>query len=196
MGELPMKCIEAQQMVKGYLEHQLSDRQLEQFLEHVENCPECYDELEIYYTIYRMLKQPENASGTDEYNFKGKLNEDMKSARRYLRVRKTYRLFRYVVISLAEILLIGSLVTGLELRREGDRRRTTLYRVLYGYHLPYGETPETETETESGSAGAGKERETGPEEEIRRAKPEAEIRGAKPEAEIRAAEPEKESRSR
>lgn len=30
-----MKCIEAQQMVKPYIEGQLSDRQLEQFLEHV-----------------------------------------------------------------------------------------------------------------------------------------------------------------
>ena len=40
-----MKCIEAQQLIKPYLKKELSDRELERFLDHVENCPECYDEL-------------------------------------------------------------------------------------------------------------------------------------------------------
>ncbi len=142
-----MKCIECQQMVKPYLENRLPDKDLEQFLDHVENCPACYEELEIYYTIYEMLKSPEDEteSDPDEYNFERKLKENMKSARRYLYMRKAYRLFRYVAIAFAEVLLVCTLVTGLEIRRDGDQKRTTLYRLLYGI-------PPEETERESESA--------------------------------------------
>ena len=39
-----MDCIRAQQLIKGYMEGQLSDRDLEAFLDHVEGCRKCYDD--------------------------------------------------------------------------------------------------------------------------------------------------------
>lgn len=127
-----MKCIEAQKLVKPYLEKELSDKQLEQFLDHVESCGECYDELEIYFFIYETLggaalEEPE----AEEYDFKEKLKKDIKNSRRYLRVRKTYRFFRYAVIVLAELLLIGAVITGIELRGEMGSRGTTIYKWMY-----------------------------------------------------------------
>ena len=44
-----MNCQTAESMVNRYIEHDLSVDELEDFLEHVENCPSCYDELETYY---------------------------------------------------------------------------------------------------------------------------------------------------
>ena len=41
-----MNCQTAESMVNRYIEHDLSVDELEDFLEHVENCPSCYDELE------------------------------------------------------------------------------------------------------------------------------------------------------
>ena len=41
-----MNCQTAESMVNRYIEHDLSVDELENFLEHVENCPSCYDELE------------------------------------------------------------------------------------------------------------------------------------------------------
>ena len=42
-----MNCQTAESMVNRYIEHDLSVDELEDFLEHVENCPSCYDELKL-----------------------------------------------------------------------------------------------------------------------------------------------------
>lgn len=140
-----MKCIEAQQLVKPYLQKQLSDRELEQFLDHVENCPECYDELEIYFVIYEALEDSRETHGADKYNFQEKLKQDIKNSRRYLHLRRAYRLFRYAVVLLAEVLLVFAILTGVEMMGEEGSRGTTIYRFLYGGQ----EETETETETEA-----------------------------------------------
>ena len=50
-----MNCVTSQQMIRAYLDGYLSDRELEEFLNHVQTCPDCFDELEVYYSIYRTL---------------------------------------------------------------------------------------------------------------------------------------------
>ncbi|MDD2958396.1 MAG: hypothetical protein PHR92_07700 [Lachnospiraceae bacterium] len=127
-----MKCIEAQQLVKPYLEKQLSDKELEHFLDHVESCTECYDELEIYYSIYSTLEEHGEKKDPDEYNFKKKLNQDLKVSRRYLHLRKAYRFFRFMIVALAELLLVISVITGIEMLGENGSKGTTLYRLIYG----------------------------------------------------------------
>lgn len=136
-----MKCIEAQQLIKPYLKKELSDRELERFLDHVENCPECYDELEIYFVIYEALEDSGEEREADRYNFKEKLRQDIKNSRRYLHLRKAYRLFRYAAILAAEIVLLMAVITGAEMLGEEGSRGTTVYRIMYGEQ-------ESETETE------------------------------------------------
>ena len=46
-----MNCVDALSKIDDYIENRLSGRELEEFLEHVETCKECYDELEIHYII-------------------------------------------------------------------------------------------------------------------------------------------------
>ena len=41
-----MKCEEALTKIEAYINHTLNGRELEEFLEHVTSCQECYDELE------------------------------------------------------------------------------------------------------------------------------------------------------
>ncbi len=48
-----MDCVRAQKLIRPYLDGKLSDRELEEFLDHVETCPACHDELEIYFSIYQ-----------------------------------------------------------------------------------------------------------------------------------------------
>lgn len=142
-----MKCSEAQQLVKLYIEKQLSDREMEQFLEHVEHCPECYEELEIYFSIYETLGGADRNPDTDGFDFQGKLMEDIKNTRRYLYWRKAYRLFRFSIVLVAELLLLLTVLTSFELHGEKGSRGTTVYRIIYGYH---GDT-ESETHTETGN---------------------------------------------
>ena len=42
-----MTCKEAEQMVMPYINDELTDRELEAFLDHVYSCRSCYEELEI-----------------------------------------------------------------------------------------------------------------------------------------------------
>ena len=47
-----MDCKKAQSLVTAYIMRKLNDKDLEDFLEHVDSCEECYEELEIYYTVH------------------------------------------------------------------------------------------------------------------------------------------------
>ena len=44
-----MDCRTAESMVTRFIDHSLSMNELEGFLDHIEHCPSCYDELETYY---------------------------------------------------------------------------------------------------------------------------------------------------
>ncbi len=60
-----MTCKEVEQMIMPYINDELTDKQLGPFLEHINACKSCYEELEIYYTIYAGLSQldGENEAG-------------------------------------------------------------------------------------------------------------------------------------
>ena len=140
-----MKCSEAQQLVKLYIEKQLSDREMEQFLEHVEHCPECYEELEIYFSIYETLGVSDRNPDANGYDFRGKLIQDIKNTRRYLYWRKAYRPFRFAIVLVAELLLLLTVLTCFELHSEKGSKGTTVYLIIYGYQ----EDTESETQREN-----------------------------------------------
>lgn len=48
---------EAEQMVMPYINDELTDKELGPFLNHIYSCKSCYEELEIYYTLYAGLSQ-------------------------------------------------------------------------------------------------------------------------------------------
>ena len=58
-----MNCQTAESMVNRYIEHDLSVNELEDFLDHVENCPSCYDELETYFIVHAAMRQLDEESG-------------------------------------------------------------------------------------------------------------------------------------
>lgn len=75
-----MDCREAQSMIVPFIEDKLSIEQKEAFLEHIEHCSSCYDELEVYFIVYSGLKQLD-ADTPDISDFKGEL-------KRYIEVQK------------------------------------------------------------------------------------------------------------
>lgn len=46
-----MNCKEAEKMIPAFLVKQLNNRDLNEFLMHVEDCPECMEELTIQYLV-------------------------------------------------------------------------------------------------------------------------------------------------
>ena len=52
-----MTCIKAQSMIVSFVDNKLSIEELEEFLDHVNSCKTCREELEVYYTLLTAMKQ-------------------------------------------------------------------------------------------------------------------------------------------
>ncbi len=52
-----MNCIEAQRLIMPFINNKLDINQLEEFVEHVNSCPDCMEELEVYYVLLAGMKQ-------------------------------------------------------------------------------------------------------------------------------------------
>ncbi|OUQ18814.1 hypothetical protein B5E82_06935 [Lachnoclostridium sp. An138] len=86
-----MTCKEAEQMIMPYINDELTDKELEAFLEHVCSCGSCYEELEIYYTIYAGLAQLDGENeGQDMRNL---LQEALYISEQRVRGRKLFNVF-------------------------------------------------------------------------------------------------------
>lgn len=99
-------CREAEKMVMPYINHQLDEKELEQFLKHVRSCPVCREELEIYYTVSVGLKQLDNANGV--YDIAGSLEESMENAWLAVRTARLRKVICYAANTLnaASVLII------------------------------------------------------------------------------------------
>ena len=82
-----MECKHAQSLIPQYLTDRLSPGELEAFIRHVEECPECYDQLETYFLLNRALKFLDEENGTS-YNLKSLLVKDLKAKKHRLARRK------------------------------------------------------------------------------------------------------------
>lgn len=92
-----MECKEAERLVQAYIRNEIPPRKLEEFIEHVNQCPSCYDELETYYTIYFAIKYLDEDKHTS-YNIKNMLNENMK--KKLAQVKRQRRQKAALVVSL------------------------------------------------------------------------------------------------
>ena len=85
-----MNCQTAESMVTRYIEHDLSVEELESFLEHVENCPSCYDELETYFIVHAAIRQLDEESKDSTLDFRELLEEDIRKSKHYI-LKKKFR---------------------------------------------------------------------------------------------------------
>lgn len=101
-----MDCREAQKLVMPYIQDELTDRELEDFLEHIETCPACQEELEIYFMVSLGLKQLDE--GTGSFNMKQEMAEALENSYRRVSFVRTLKIACYAVNTLA---VVGVLTT-------------------------------------------------------------------------------------
>lgn len=99
-----MTCKEAESLVMPYIRSELTDEELQEFLEHIEHCPECREELEIYFTVDVGIKQLDSETGN--YNIKGALEAAIEQSRQRLLAVKGVKIARYAVSTLCVMALI------------------------------------------------------------------------------------------
>ena len=74
-----MDCKKTESLVMPYIRNELTDEDLEGFLEHIETCENCREELEIYYTVDVGIRQLDTDTGS--YNIKGALEAALVASR-------------------------------------------------------------------------------------------------------------------
>lgn len=82
-----MKCEEVLSRIDAYINDTLSYKEMEEFLEHIKGCPECYDELETYYTISVGTKYLEEEK-LESYNIPKMLKEDLREKEKFVQRRR------------------------------------------------------------------------------------------------------------
>lgn len=106
-------CKEAAKMVIPYIEGQLCDKDLRRFVSHIKDCPDCREELETYYIVYKGLMQLDEKEELP-MNIIEALNEDLENSGQHLRNMSLFYVLSEVVKWLVNIscsiLLIEKLI--------------------------------------------------------------------------------------
>ena len=79
-----LTCKEATKMVVPYIHRQLRDKELRRFISHIKECPDCREELETYYIVYKGLMQLDEREELP-MNIIEALNEDFADSEHYLK---------------------------------------------------------------------------------------------------------------
>lgn len=106
-----MKCEDAIKNMDRFVNHNMTTKELADFLEHIDSCPSCYEELETYYTVAIALHYLEKNDG-EGYNIPLRLQHNLQEARNRVRREKRYyiilqRLLMVMVITLVFMLLFA-----------------------------------------------------------------------------------------
>lgn len=137
-----MTCNEARRLITAYVKRELPDRELEQFLYHVEHCSDCMDELDTYYTVYQALDLLDSG-GCHDYDFRNMLKNEIRSTKKGILRRKIAAILLGVLVVTAELLLGVSVYTGYEIDR-GVQQSTLIERAILHMNYRGQNVPEQE----------------------------------------------------
>ena len=104
-GVYGMNCIETQALITPFIKDKLNSSQLETFLRHVTNCPDCYEELEVYFAIYTAMKQLDNDEEMPD-NFEHELQSRIQECEEHI-VHTKFLHIKKRVIFFCMICMIG-----------------------------------------------------------------------------------------
>ncbi len=108
-----MNCRDAERLVTPYIEDELPEPVLEEFLEHVESCPGCQEELEIYFTVAAGLRHLEEETGN--YNIKGELEQVLEASYQQVHMYRLMKIIYYAVNTLAGMGLLSTILLQLRI---------------------------------------------------------------------------------
>ncbi len=98
-----MKCREFQKNIPGIIKKTIPVKDMGDLIEHLENCKECYDELEIHYVIQYGLNENDEDTSMD---FIGQLEENIKDMKKRFNMFETAKAV-YALTQIAGYTAIG-----------------------------------------------------------------------------------------
>lgn len=83
-----LDCRIAESMVTRYINHTLKTDELEEFLDHIEHCSSCYDELETYFIVNKVTQQLDEQEDGSVLDFQRLLQQDIRKSRRSIHKKR------------------------------------------------------------------------------------------------------------
>ncbi len=105
-----MTCIEVQSLITRFIDDTLDDEQLTKFIKHIKQCPECRDELEVYYTLIVGMHQLDNNKKLSS-NFEEELNTKLKLHEERIRGHKRHMIQIKFGISFVVTILLATVLS-------------------------------------------------------------------------------------
>ncbi len=105
-----MTCKEAESLVMAYIHNEMDVQKMEEFLEHIDGCENCREELEIYYTVEAGIRQLDSDGDRDYYNIKGDMEADITASRQKIYSVRLLTILRYAADTLAFMSLVVMLL--------------------------------------------------------------------------------------
>lgn len=103
-----MTCAKVQSLITPFINDELNLDELDEFIEHVRSCPECREELEVYYALLTAMKQlDEDRNLSEDYSMELSAKLDREQERiihiKFTRYRKRGILI-FIILLLAFII--------------------------------------------------------------------------------------------
>lgn len=103
-----MNCVDTEPYIQLFVDDKLTGARLREFLNHIEACPECYEEMEINYLIKEALSRLEDGK---TFDLRTELVQKLECSKRCLRLHEKLVLFRQVVMIFTLVTLLMTLIS-------------------------------------------------------------------------------------
>jgi predicted anti-sigma-YlaC factor YlaD len=97
-----MNCKETEKSIPSFLKGELEGDRLAEFVEHIEQCPECKEELSIQFLVTEGMEKLEEGSS---FNLQKALHDRMEESRRYIRMNRLLRRTLYWLEALVIVVI-------------------------------------------------------------------------------------------
>ena len=99
-----MNCEEVHQHFDAFIDDEMSVNDTDEFIRHIEQCRDCYDDLEVYYMVLVATGEL-SESDLESYDLTHLLPDKLSSARTFVRRRQ---LIRFLTAAVIVILFIAA----------------------------------------------------------------------------------------
>jgi hypothetical protein len=102
-----MNCKDAEKMISPFLEDDLDNRDLAQFLDHMDTCPECREELTIQFLVLVGMKRLEDGN---TFNLKEELDNMLRDARKKLKFRRSLKATSLILEFMVAVMTVATVI--------------------------------------------------------------------------------------
>ncbi len=124
-----MDCKRAMELMTQFINERLEAEDVQAFLDHIDSCPECREELEVTYSLMTAMKQLDEGTDLSD-NYIEDLNQKIETCYLEELKRKRSCVRRRILLGVVVVLLLFiNGITVKEARREEDKQ---FYRMITG----------------------------------------------------------------